>query len=165
MILSKKPIMTERLELRFEDNAPKAEFTRDIYGELYDYRAIYLKNSNLYIGEIYITEKSNELSIFLEKNYQRSGICTEASFAYIKEIFGNTRINEVKSVVLKSNIASIAFHKKFEIPGVEMDDERINFLTTKDHFLKKFTEFTEKNFTVKNIESDGFEKKIDEVFK
>jgi hypothetical protein len=163
-MLPKKTINTERLELRFGDIESDPKLNNGRLDKFYlDYRDIYLKNSDTKVGIIYL-KKGNELCIFLESQYQRSGIGTEVCYTYLREIFSKTDIEKVNTVVLQSNLESIAFHKKLKVLILDEGNEIIRYLITKDQLMEKVKEFNDKKVNP-NVALDCFGKDIGEIFK
>ena len=162
-MLSENHIITERLELRFQ-NKPLDFFGATIlHGNVRDFREIFLKNSNTTIGIIFLKSCSIFdiedffLEIYLMNEYQRRNFGAESLFKYIEEIFRQTNIEEIQSIVFKSNSQSMNFHKKLEISIIQEDDSFTQYSITQDQF--------QKNYIDKNVTFDDIGKNIKKISK
>ena len=105
--------------------------------------SIFLKGTNIVIGQITCQPKDNEpenirdVGWFIDPKYQGQGYATEAAFAVLDFMFNEVEINEIKTSAAEINPASWKIMEKlgFEFVGIKQstyfNDDKI--LTLKEY--------------------------------
>lgn len=112
---------------RFVSEAYEAKWVNDAIFHSNDVRlAICLKENNLYIGNVYMTDidEHNQSCVshilIGDKGYWGKGVATEAYRIALEYMFNERNIYRVMAIVLENNKASLNLHKKigYQIEGL-----------------------------------------------